>query len=115
MIAKTSRGGYDGKGVWKLASAAEADQPFAGLAAGVQIIAEEFVDFARELSAIVVRAPSGQAAAYPISESVQRNGVCVETVTPAPGLTDRAGGRHPAAGADHRPRARGGRACWPWN
>ena len=59
----------------------------------MQVIAEEFVDFTRELSALVVRSPSGQAAAYPISESVQRNGICVETVTPAPGLTDDAGGR----------------------
>src|SRR6188768_1943783 len=48
VIAKTSRGGYDGKGVWKLEGAAEADRPFDGLANGVQIIAEEFVDFARE-------------------------------------------------------------------
>ena len=52
------------------------------------MIAEEFVDFARELSALVVRSPSGQAAAYPVTESVQRNGICVETVTPAPGLTE---------------------------
>ncbi len=88
VIAKTSRGGYDGKGVWKLDAAAEAGQPFAGLADGVQIIAEEYVDFARELSALVVRSPSGQAAAYPISESVQRNGICVQTVTPAPELTE---------------------------
>jgi 5-(carboxyamino)imidazole ribonucleotide synthase len=88
VIAKTSRGGYDGKGVWKLDSAAEVAAPFADLAAGVQVIAEEFVDFARELSALVVRSPSGQAVAYPISESVQRNGVCVETITPAPGLSD---------------------------
>ena len=36
----------------------------------------------------MVRSPSGQAAAYPISESVQRNGICVETITPAPGLTE---------------------------
>ena len=50
------------------------------------MIAEEFVDFQRELSALVVRSPSGQAAAYPISESIQRNGICVETITPAPGL-----------------------------
>jgi 5-(carboxyamino)imidazole ribonucleotide synthase len=88
VIAKTSRGGYDGKGVWKLETAAEAATPFAALGPGVQIIAEELVDFARELSALVVRAPSGQAVAYPISESVQRHGVCVETTTPAPGLTD---------------------------
>ena len=46
------------------------------------------MDFARELSALVVRSPSGQAAAYPISESVQRNGICVETITPAPELDD---------------------------
>jgi 5-(carboxyamino)imidazole ribonucleotide synthase len=86
VIAKTSRGGYDGKGDWKLDSAADVDAPFAGLTPGVQVVAEEFVDFARELSALVVRSPSGQAVAYPVSESVQRNGVCVETVTPAPGL-----------------------------
>ncbi len=98
IVAKTSRGGYDGKGVWRLDSAAEADQPFVklrergtGLADGVQVIAEEFVDFSRELSALVVRSPSGQAVAYPVSESVQRHGVCVETTTPAPGLAaDRA-------------------------
>jgi 5-(carboxyamino)imidazole ribonucleotide synthase len=88
MVAKTSRGGYDGKGVWRLDSAAQAGEPFERLSNGVQIIGEEFVDFTRELSALVVRSPSGQAAAYPISESVQRNGICVETTTPAPGLDD---------------------------
>jgi 5-(carboxyamino)imidazole ribonucleotide synthase len=88
IVAKTSRGGYDGKGVWRLDSALEAGEPFAGVTHGVQIIGEEFVDFARELSALVVRSPSGQAAAYPISESVQQNGICVETITPAPDLAD---------------------------
>jgi 5-(carboxyamino)imidazole ribonucleotide synthase len=88
IVAKASRGGYDGKGVWRLDSAAEAGKPFAGMTDGVQIMGEEFVDFARELSALVVRSPSGQAAAYPISESVQLNGICVETITPAPDLDD---------------------------
>ena len=97
IIAKTSRGGYDGKGVWRLDRADSADLVFAGLTdavrgpGGVQVIAEELVDFGRELSALVVRSPSGQAVAYPISESVQRGGICVETTTPAPGLSaDRA-------------------------
>lgn len=89
VIAKAARGGYDGKGVWKLDDADAARDFFASPAAGkVQIVAEEFVDFARELSALVVRSPSGQAVAYPISESIQRDGVCNETVTPAPGLTE---------------------------
>lgn len=93
IIAKTSRGGYDGKGVWKLDGPEMAGEPFDAkpdFSAGepVEILAEEFMDFTRELSAIVVRSPSGQAVAYPISETTQRDGVCVETITPAPGLSD---------------------------
>ena len=93
IIAKTSRGGYDGKGVWKLDGPVHASEPFdakPATSAGedVVIVAEEFIDFTRELSAIVVRSPSGQAVAYPISETTQTDGVCVETITPAPGLAD---------------------------
>ena len=91
IIAKTPRGGYDGKGVWKINGPDGAGVPFDGLAetsAGerVRIVGEEFIDFARELSAIVVRSPSGQVVAYAVSESIQEGGICVETVTPAPGL-----------------------------
>ena len=95
VIAKTSRGGYDGKGVWRLDGPGAAGEPFAANLsrpggetdiASVQIIAEEFVDFARELSALVVRSPSGQAVAYPVSESVQTGGICTRTLTPAPGM-----------------------------
>ena len=88
VIAKITRGGYDGKGVFKIDNADGAGEPFDGLAAGRQILAEEYVPFARELSALVARSPSGQAVAYPISETVQRNGICVETTTPAPGLSE---------------------------
>ncbi|MFP5281871.1 MAG: 5-(carboxyamino)imidazole ribonucleotide synthase [Actinomycetes bacterium] len=88
VIAKISRGGYDGKGVWRLDSAADAGRPFAAARTDAVVIAEEFVDFRRELSALVARSPSGQAVAYPVSESVQRDGICVETTTPAPGLTE---------------------------
>jgi 5-(carboxyamino)imidazole ribonucleotide synthase len=85
VIAKTTRGGYDGKGVFKIDSAEQADEPFVS---GAAILAEEFVDFRRELSALVVRSPSGQAVAYPISETVQTDGICTETTTPAPDLPE---------------------------
>ena len=55
-------------------------------APGRPLLVEERVDFRRELSAVVARAPSGQQAAYPVVESVQRDGICVEVVAPAPGL-----------------------------
>jgi len=86
VIAKTSRGGYDGKGVWKLTDAAAAAVPFQGLAAGVRILAEEYIDFRRELSVLVARRPGGEAVAYPVSETVQTDGICTDTTTPAPGL-----------------------------
>lgn len=107
VIAKTSRGGYDGKGVWKVEAPADAAAPFAALqhALGpterdtaeeaprddVVIVAEEFVPFTRELSVLIARRPGGQAVAYPVTETVQRDGICHETTTPAPGLdADRA-------------------------
>jgi 5-(carboxyamino)imidazole ribonucleotide synthase len=88
VVAKVARGGYDGRGVWKVDGPDDAALPFAGRADSVPVIAEEFVTFARELSALVVRSPSGQSAAYPVTQSIQRDGTCVETITPAPDLTE---------------------------
>ncbi len=88
VIAKTTRGGYDGKGVWKVDGPDGAAEPFGDLRPGVRVLAEEYVPSTRELSALVARSPSGQAVAYPVSESVQADGICVETITPAPDLTD---------------------------
>jgi 5-(carboxyamino)imidazole ribonucleotide synthase len=87
VVLKTTRGGYDGKGVWVVRSRDDAAEAFAVAAAsGVDILAEELVDFRRELSALVARSPSGQVAAYPVVESVQRDGICWEVLAPAPGL-----------------------------
>jgi 5-(carboxyamino)imidazole ribonucleotide synthase len=93
-VLKTSRGGYDGKGVWFVRSAEDCEEPFrAALEAGVRLVAEELVDFRRELSALVVRSPSGQAAAYPVVASTQVDGICREVVAPAPDLDPALAGR----------------------
>jgi 5-(carboxyamino)imidazole ribonucleotide synthase len=89
VVLKTTRGGYDGKGVWVVESAADCGPVFeVAHRTGVEILAEEKVDFRRELSALVARAPSGQVAAYPVVESVQRDGICWEVVAPAPDLDE---------------------------
>src|SRR5215211_16532 len=85
VILKTTRGGYDGKGVRFVDGPDDAGVE-AAFNAEVPILAEEKVDFVRELSAIVARSPHGQAVAYPIVESVQKDGICVEVTAPAPGL-----------------------------
>jgi len=86
-VLKTTRGGYDGKGVWFVTSEADCVEAFEIAArAGVRILAEELVDFRRELSALVARSPSGQVAAWPVVASEQREGVCREVIAPAPDL-----------------------------
>jgi 5-(carboxyamino)imidazole ribonucleotide synthase len=86
-VLKTTRGGYDGKGVWFVDGPDDCAEAFATAGPSVVgLLAEERIDFRRELSALVVRAPSGQAAAYPVVESVQRDGICREVVAPAPDL-----------------------------
>lgn len=82
-VVKTTRGGYDGKGVWVVRSADDAAE---ALASGRPLLAEELVDFRRELSALVARSPSGEVRSYPVVESRQVDGVCFEVIAPAPDL-----------------------------
>jgi 5-(carboxyamino)imidazole ribonucleotide synthase len=79
-VVKTPRGGYDGKGVRVVRSADAADD---WLAEG-PVLAEQLVEFRRELAQLVARRPSGEVAAWPLAETVQRDGVCAEVIAPAP-------------------------------
>ncbi|WCD92552.1 5-(carboxyamino)imidazole ribonucleotide synthase [Microbacterium sp. nov. GSS16] len=87
-VVKTPRGGYDGKGVRVVRSGSEADDWFAS-ADGEALLAEELVAFRRELAQQIARRPGGEMAAYPVVETVQRDGVCAEVIAPAPGTTER--------------------------
>jgi 5-(carboxyamino)imidazole ribonucleotide synthase len=80
-VVKTARGGYDGKGVRVVSTADEVDD---WLANGDSLLAEEVVDFRRELAQLVARRPSGEIVAWPVVESIQRDGVCAEVIAPAP-------------------------------
>jgi 5-(carboxyamino)imidazole ribonucleotide synthase len=89
IVLKAVRGGYDGRGVWMPESADEAaaivtDQ----LAYGVQLLAEARIELKRELSAMVARSPFGQAATWPVVETVQRKGQCAVVIAPAPDLPE---------------------------
>ena len=77
-VAKAVRGGYDGRGVWFV----EPGEPLPD----VEILVEERVPLARELAAVVARRPSGEVREWPVVETVQSDGICVEVISPAPGL-----------------------------
>jgi len=83
VVLKAVSGGYDGRGVWVCQTPAEAA---AVLAHPVGVFAEEHVGFDAELAALVARSPHRQAAAYPVVQTIQRDGVCHEVLAPAPGL-----------------------------
>jgi 5-(carboxyamino)imidazole ribonucleotide synthase len=80
IVLKTPRGGYDGKGVRVVGVAEEAADWLTGDEA---LLAEERVDFTRELAVLVARSPHGQAAVYPVVETVQVDGICREVFAPA--------------------------------
>jgi 5-(carboxyamino)imidazole ribonucleotide synthase len=89
LVVKAARGGYDGRGVRMAADLAHArDIAAEYLAGGVPVLVEERVQLRRELSALVARSPFGQGAAWPVVETVQRDGICVQVVAPAPDLPE---------------------------
>ena len=85
VVLKAATGGYDGRGVWVVADLAEAEPV---LRSGARLLAEEHVRLRRELAAVVARSPEGQGAAWPVVETVQSDGICVEVVAPAPDLSE---------------------------
>jgi 5-(carboxyamino)imidazole ribonucleotide synthase len=82
VVLKTARGGYDGKGVMVVSSAEEAAVVLSG--SNVRWLVEEKVDFTCELAVQVARSPHGQAAVYPVVQTIQRDGICREVIAPAP-------------------------------
>jgi len=87
VVLKAVRGGYDGRGVWML-DAPDPDLVRELLDAGTPLMVERAVPMRRELAALVARSPFGQAAAWPVVETVQERGQCVQVLAPAPGLPE---------------------------
>ena len=85
VVAKTPRGGYDGKGVAVITDASEIAE---WLTAG-PVLLEELVDYARELAQLVARRPSGDIATWPVVQTIQSGGVCTEVILPAPNASQR--------------------------
>ncbi|MGC5661427.1 5-(carboxyamino)imidazole ribonucleotide synthase [Micromonospora sp. WMMD723] len=89
VVLKAARGGYDGRGVWLVDDAGQAAELAATLlAGGTSLLVEERVPLRRELAVQVARSPFGQVAVYPVVETVQRDGICVEVLAPAPDLAE---------------------------
>ena len=89
-VVKTPRDGYDGKGVAEIRLApdgrCETSAPLGqwlDAAGGEGLLIEELVPFTCEISQLVARRPGGEIASWCAVETIQRGGVCAETIAPA--------------------------------
>ncbi|MBK8283497.1 MAG: 5-(carboxyamino)imidazole ribonucleotide synthase [Ahniella sp.] len=91
-VLKTRRLGYDGKGQYRLYSAADIEPAFAELG-HAPLILEAFVAFQREVSVVAVRSRQGEFRAWPLTQNWHASGILSASLAPAPdpeGLADKA-------------------------
>jgi 5-(carboxyamino)imidazole ribonucleotide synthase len=81
FIAKKISGGYDGRGVWKISNITELQEV---LLENPRILIEELIDFDCEIAVMVARSAHGQATSWAPTQTVQADGICTLTITPAP-------------------------------
>ncbi|WP_396223263.1 5-(carboxyamino)imidazole ribonucleotide synthase [Gemmatimonas sp.] len=81
-IAKSTHGGYDGRGQVRLREAAQGADAWDALGARACLV-EQMVDIHYEISVLVARSPSGAVAVYPPSRNHHTSGVLTWAVVPA--------------------------------
>lgn len=88
-ILKTPIGGYDGKGVRVVRNSSDASDWISNINNfGGSLLAEEKVDFVRELAQLSARSVSGEFVAWPLVETQQVDGVCAVVIAPAPNANE---------------------------
>ncbi len=81
VIIKTCRGGYDGKGQWVV----KAGEIYPSNLPDVDLIIEDKIELARELSVIICADQHGNVDCYDVGENVHKNGILDTTTVPASG------------------------------
>ncbi len=86
-IAKTTSGGYDGRGQARIRSPHDLDTAGA-LTHSATVVVEQWIELVGELSVMVARSSAGETRTFPVSWNHHDNGVLTWAMTPAP-VSDR--------------------------
>ncbi len=81
-IMKTARGGYDGKGQWRVNKSDDVKSAFAQ-AKGAPLIYERMIGFTKELSVVATRNRRDEVMTYPPSENIHDSGILSMSIAPA--------------------------------
>lgn len=82
-VIKTCRGGYDGKGQFKINSEADKEEAITFAEENHPCIIEEWITFDLEISVIFSRSQSGDMAYFPIGENDHVDHILYQTTVPA--------------------------------
>ncbi|SER63474.1 5-(carboxyamino)imidazole ribonucleotide synthase [Gracilibacillus ureilyticus] len=82
-VAKTCRGGYDGKGQIKLSNAEDLNEAAKLLLTAGRLIIEKWVPFDKEISIVFTRSMDGHISYFPVAENIHREHILHATIAPA--------------------------------
>jgi 5-(carboxyamino)imidazole ribonucleotide synthase len=82
-IAKTTSGGYDGRGQARIRSAHDLESAGA-LTSLATVVVEQWIELTGEISVMVARGANGEVRTFPVSWNHHDNGVLTWAMTPAP-------------------------------
>ena len=83
-VLKTTTGGYDGKGQWVIEGEQAAVQAFSSAeSAHSDLILEQYIPFAKEISVIAARSPRGEVGTFPVVENIHYENMLHVSLAPA--------------------------------
>ena len=82
VVVKSARGGYDGRGVAVIGEGVDPRETINNFLSAGTVVLEERVTLVAEMAVSIVTGRSGECVMYPVVDTVQRDGMCVEVNFP---------------------------------
>ncbi len=83
VVVKSARGGYDGRGVAVLGAGVDPLETITNFLSAGTVVLEERVSMLAEMAVSIVTGRNGETVVYPVVDTVQRDGMCVEVNYPS--------------------------------
>jgi 5-(carboxyamino)imidazole ribonucleotide synthase len=82
IMLKACENSYDGRGNFLITSDSKVHEAF-NYFPRIELMAEKFVSFSKEISIMVARNPSGQITSFPVAENIHKNSILDTSIVPA--------------------------------
>ena len=83
VVVKSARGGYDGRGVAVIAPGVDPLETISNFLSAGTVVLEERVTMLSEMAVSIVTGRNGETVVYPVVDTVQRDGMCIEVNYPS--------------------------------